>query len=581
MHIYKIEIKNFRNFECFSWKPNPEVNILFGHNGCGKTNLAEALSLVFSTSNFETHFELSDYYLGDDKKQIHIQVWFDDVSSLSTAISEHLQHINENDQFIMDDTQGNGKAIIIYQLESGLDHTMEWSFYQQIQQSFCKIKDRRAIDFIHIDANRQPLKEVGLQTRSAFYKMAQDTIGAEIEKISQELIGIANDKLSTSSVINNYLETLRSLGSIDIIEKYQLLLKNPESTWNSSGYELGTSIGNAKLSFERQSKGIQNLFLLLLMKKRLEGSGIVFIEELEQNLEPKYQRYITDKYRQLKVGQLFITSHSPDIISHFDYESICVVSSRTATQLLSRLGTAELKEIHRMNKHEFISALMSSCVLLVEGDSEYESFPVYSYNFESALSKYDIDLVKIGGKGKIEQYVKAFKHFDKKVYVLLDNDPDATAQINMASANADAVFLSLNSYEDLILSNIHPVAEKLNELVDFSIIKSKLIDIGSYDPELHKNKDVKKMAVKEHIVKDGINVSAVESYTDLCKFGSLLSYVLHDSFASAYFARSIAYFIIESPDQPIFFKRLMEHMSPMGQKLENLDGYTNVYKLNG
>jgi len=71
----------------------------------------------------------------------------------------------------MDDTQGNGKAIIIYQLESGLDHTMEWSFYQQIQQSFCKIKDRRAIDFIHIDANRQPLKEVGLQTRSAFYKI--------------------------------------------------------------------------------------------------------------------------------------------------------------------------------------------------------------------------------------------------------------------------------------------------------------------------------------------------------------------------------------------------------------------------
>jgi len=67
MHIYKIEIKNFRNFECFSWKPNPEVNILFGHNGCGKTNLAEALSFVFSTNNFETHFELSDYYLGDDK----------------------------------------------------------------------------------------------------------------------------------------------------------------------------------------------------------------------------------------------------------------------------------------------------------------------------------------------------------------------------------------------------------------------------------------------------------------------------------------------------------------------------------
>lgn len=582
MHIYKIEIDNFRNFKKFTWKPSPGVNILFGHNGSGKTNLAEALSLVFSANTYETYFSTSDYYMGDENKQIRIQVWLDDIANVPAAISEHLQHINENDEFLPDDTHGNSKAVLIYQLESGADRAMEWCFFQQTQQSYCKVQDRKAVDFIHIDANRQPTKEVGLQTRSTFYKMSKDTISSEIERISKEIIRFANENLSQSTVLNNYLGTLKKLGSIDIIDKYELLLKNPESSWNSSGFELGTSVGDAKLSFERQSKGIQNLFLLLLMKRRLEGSGIVFIEELEQNLEPKYQRYITNEYRKLSVGQLFITSHSPDIICNFEYDHIHSLSAEKAIQLQGELDIADVKDIHRVNKKDFISALMSTSVLLVEGDSEYESFPIYSYHCGNTLNKYDIEIIRIGGKGNFKQYIDIFKKFGKVVYVLLDDDIDAKSQINTASVTADAVFVSQCCYEDLIIPHITSIAGNLDELVPFSIVIDKLKAIKSYDHENAARKDSKKKAVRDYILQSGVDIEKIESYVDLCSFVPLIKYVLHDSLASAYFARSIASILIESGNCPSFFTALAEHLSPSGKKLAIYSGdYTNVFKLNG
>ena len=75
MYIYKIIIKNFRNIESLEWNPNKKINVLFGHNGCGKSNVAQALNLLFSTSKKGDYFELSDYYQKNEENKIVIQAW--------------------------------------------------------------------------------------------------------------------------------------------------------------------------------------------------------------------------------------------------------------------------------------------------------------------------------------------------------------------------------------------------------------------------------------------------------------------------------------------------------------------------
>ena len=334
MYIYKIIIKNFRNLKDFTWKPDKNINILFGHNGCGKTNVAEALSYLFSTNRFKNYFEKSDYYMGKSDNKIIIQAWLAEIDSFEAEMSLNIQHINNNDEAVTDDSEEETRQVLILQLESAEEGKMEWSFVVSTGTHPCSIKDRSAVDFNFIDTSRNPVKEVGLQEKSVLYQLAKNSIGAELESISNDVVKYANQKLSESQVLNDYLDTLQKMGKLDIIEKYNLLLKNPESSWNNSGYELGTQAGDAVLSFDMQSSGIQNLFLLLLMKKKLEGSGIVFIEELEQSLEPKNQRYIADEYRKLNAGQIFITSHSVDVISHFDYKNIYIVLESGALQLL-------------------------------------------------------------------------------------------------------------------------------------------------------------------------------------------------------------------------------------------------------
>lgn len=581
MYIYKIVIENFRNFKLFSWKPNPKTNVLFGPNGCGKSNLAAAISLVFSTAGYDSFFEVSDYYLGDTTLHIRIQVWLDGIDDLATNYSEYLQYIDSKDNLVADDTPDLSKPVLIFQLESGDNRHMEWSFHQQTQHPNCSLSARKAVNFTYIDAERQPLKEVGLQTRSTFYKMAHDSIGSEIERISQEIIEGANKKLLESKVIAEFLKTLKDLGRIASIDKYCILLKNPESTWNYSGYELGTSIGDAQLNFSKQSKGIRSLFLLLLMKEQLKGSGIVFIEELEQNLEPKYQRYIADEYKRLPVGQIFITSHSPDIISHYDYQSISTVSNETSTSLLSGLNESILKEIQRLNKKEFLSALMADSVLLVEGESEFEAFPIYAYAYDSALSKCDIELLRVGGKSKFKQYCQALKHFSKTVYVLIDNDVDGKKQIKEISMVADAVFVAQDSYEDLILSVSDLFISHLHELLDFSVVKNKLVSIEKYIASDNKDVDPKKIALHDYIVQNHINIAEINSYDELSSQKELLKYVLHDSFASPYFSRIIAGWITEKGHAPCFFENMIKHISDDGAKLKAKEGFSNVFALSG
>lgn len=43
MWIEQIKLKDFRNYPSLEMKPHPGINLLFGQNGSGKTNLLEAV----------------------------------------------------------------------------------------------------------------------------------------------------------------------------------------------------------------------------------------------------------------------------------------------------------------------------------------------------------------------------------------------------------------------------------------------------------------------------------------------------------------------------------------------------------
>ena len=55
MYLQTLELKNFRNFPTAQYDFSPEVNILYGPNASGKTNLLEAIYVLANLRSFRTH----------------------------------------------------------------------------------------------------------------------------------------------------------------------------------------------------------------------------------------------------------------------------------------------------------------------------------------------------------------------------------------------------------------------------------------------------------------------------------------------------------------------------------------------
>ena len=54
MHIAEIKIENFRNIGFMGIFPHKEINVIYGQNGQGKTNLLEAIWLFTGCKSFRT-----------------------------------------------------------------------------------------------------------------------------------------------------------------------------------------------------------------------------------------------------------------------------------------------------------------------------------------------------------------------------------------------------------------------------------------------------------------------------------------------------------------------------------------------
>ena len=63
MFISKIQVENFRSFERTEVEFHEGINVLIGHNNCGKSNLLTAMELIFDNS-ISKQLEVDDFYNG-------------------------------------------------------------------------------------------------------------------------------------------------------------------------------------------------------------------------------------------------------------------------------------------------------------------------------------------------------------------------------------------------------------------------------------------------------------------------------------------------------------------------------------
>lgn len=55
MRLTTVTLRNFRNIAAIEWRPGPGLNLIWGENGQGKTNLLEGVHLALTGRSFRTH----------------------------------------------------------------------------------------------------------------------------------------------------------------------------------------------------------------------------------------------------------------------------------------------------------------------------------------------------------------------------------------------------------------------------------------------------------------------------------------------------------------------------------------------
>ena len=559
MYIYRIKIKNFRNIQNLDWKPNKDFNILFGANGSGKSNIANALNILFNGNYNEDLFEYSDFYQCNIENKIEIECWLNEVGTFDSGISEYIQHINKNDEVVQDDTDEDLNTMLIISLTNdGMQK--KWNIIQSTAVSPLSNSIRKEFHYDYLNSDRIPEKDINLAKSGLFYKNTKqnDKLWSILNEMGKDAVKETNDKIASNELLTEELMTIFKTNKNLFFNGISIGMKDIASSYFNSGFQFITNHDSYSIPMSKHSKGKQNLFLFDLILNSLNENSMVYIEELEQNLEPINQKKVALQFRDKVKGQLFLTSHSASLLEYFKLEDMFYVRDGEVIKVIDMNSQEEkdfLKQVLKLNKHKFISSLMSSKVILCEGKSEYNTVPLFSESNDNCLMENNIDILKVEGKGNFCKYLEIYKKLGFPTFVLLDNDNDNTSTLNSCKDLSNMIFLQENDYEDIIYPGLKDICNNLEQLIPISDTKKYLESF----PESKEGKQ-QKYAEVVTMIKE-LDLEKVSKYSDIYPNKKIFNLILHQRFISDYYSLFVANLLIENKINPKQYENLFNYLN--------------------
>ncbi|MBA4801055.1 MAG: AAA family ATPase [Euryhalocaulis sp.] len=227
---------------------------------------------------------------------------------------------------------------------------------------------------------------------------------------------------------------------------------------------IATGKGDHAAPFYRQGTGTLNMLVLAMLSQIAEDKqNVIFaMEEPETAIPPYAQKRIVHEVRELSAQSLF-TSHSPYVLEEFQTDETLVLR-READGDLSQTDitlpkSVKLKRYRQEFRTRFCEGLLARRILVAEGATETQSFPIICRrlaeldpkNF-SSLESLGVCIVDAGSDSQIADLAKLYTSLGKRVFALCDKqDETAKAAID---AEVEVLFMhEEHGFEDLVLKN--------------------------------------------------------------------------------------------------------------------------------
>lgn len=462
MKIARISIENFRSIKKLDYRPD-DINLIIGGNNSGKTTIFQALDFCLKPYIpwYRESFTEFDFHKRRTETPIVIELIFaidEEENDIASHFDEHLEVMSPEGRFLPYEDfeeafKENNKLVLRIRLEC--DNTFTPTiFYPKPESNKRTVSrdEKEKIGFLYIPSNRDPLHELAFYQNSMFSKL----LGKH--DLSSNITQIVENMKESQPVLDENLEFKRSFEQLrSEIAKLKFIEDNVEAMrlniLNLSERKVLQSLNlvlrgvdtDTEIPIEMQGSGMQDAVLIStifrIISEDKRQNLILAFEEPEHNLEPYYQRLIARRIQnpESKRFQLFVSSHSSDIVSAFNLSSVNIVlpgvDEHSIISIEKRCSPEELKFFERYEMNRLLQAFFAKHILLVEGASERGSLPILFGALEGRTFKSDdedvlfegletlgVESIDCGGHGDIHKYANFFRKLKFRVVSIVDND---------------------------------------------------------------------------------------------------------------------------------------------------------------
>lgn len=433
MILKKVILKGFRNFK------EAEINfqektLVIGSNDVGKSNLLYALRILLDKSLSESDIEPkdSDFYAYELTNKLEISLYLEEIKE-DCLKSIFKEHISDHDCSVLKyeasrDGENNKKEyrFLVGKDDKSLEEKNSRFYLKHLNLEYIA-GDRDLIRFINKEKKHliEEAKEIRTEEIVIEDQLKLKAIDKNLDETNKQITDLSYIRNSTENLNNELRELSIHHSSKDLqfdVAPFGFIDK----------LSLVTKVNNANIEVSGDGRNNQIFLALWAAKKNINPGDevevkIYCIEEPEVHLHPHQQRKLAEYLLNKLQGQVFITSHSPQIATSVSPNNIVRLFEKdknysiAANKGCSKIIKKSIEDLtYRLNAIS-AEAFFSDVVFLVEGVSEVLFYKSLAEELNIDLDKLNISILMVDGVG-FKPYIEVLKSLNIGFVIRTDND---------------------------------------------------------------------------------------------------------------------------------------------------------------